>query len=78
MTKENTWELRENLGNIENLVKEFKEEYGKIKRIRKRRNNKEDRKGELPSSYMAKMLYRWNDKRFNKEYWGQLKRNWKK
>ena len=27
---------------------------------------------------MAKMLYGWDDKRFNKEYWGQLERNQKK
>jgi len=68
MAKEDTWELKENLENVENLVKEFEEEYSKIKRMRKRRNNKEDRKGELPGSYIAKILYRWNDKRFNKEY----------
>jgi len=24
------------------------------------------------------MLYGWNNKRFNKEYWGQLERNWNK
>jgi len=40
-----------------------------IERVRKRRNDKEDRKGELPGRYMAKILYKWNDKRFNKEYW---------
>ena len=28
--------------------------------------------------YMAKILYRWNDKRFDEEYQGRLKRNWKK
>jgi len=43
--------------------------------MRKKRNNKENRKRELPDSYMAKMLYKWNNKRFNKEYWGQLERN---
>jgi len=76
--EEDTWELKENLGNAENLVKEFKEEYGKIGRLRKRRNSKEDKKGELLDKYTAKMLYGWDDKRFNKEYWGQLERNWKK
>jgi len=64
MAKENTWEPRENLGNTEELIKEFEKEYSEIGRI----NNKEDRKGELLDRYMAKMLYRWNDKRFNEEY----------
>jgi len=43
---------------VENLVKEFEEEYGEIRRVRKKRNDKEDRKGELLGKYMAKMLYR--------------------
>jgi len=46
--EENTWEPRENLGNAEDLVKEFKEKYSKIGRAKKRRNRKEDKKGELP------------------------------
>ena len=66
MAEEDTWEPRENLGNAEDLVKEFEEEYGKIGRVRKRRN--EDRKEELSNRYMAKMLYGWDDKRFNEEY----------
>ena len=78
MVEEDTQEPRENLGNTKDLVKEFKEEYGKIGRVKKRRNNKEDRKGELLGRYMAKILYRWDDRRFNKEYWGRLERNWKK
>jgi len=78
MAEEDTWEPRENLGNMEDLVKEFKEEYGKIGRVRKRRNEKEDRREELLGRYMAKMLYGWDDKRFDKEYWGWLERNWNK
>jgi len=76
--EEDTWEPRENLGNVEDLVKEFEEEYNEIGRVRKRRNSKEDRKGELLGRYMAKILYGWDDKRFNEEYWGQLERNWEK
>jgi len=47
------WEPRENLGNVEDLVKEFKKEYDKIGRAKKRRNRKENRKGELPGRYMV-------------------------
>jgi len=70
MAEEDTWEPRENLGNAEDLIKEFKEEYSKIRRMRKRKNNKEDRKEELLGIYTAKILYGWDGKRFNEEYWG--------
>jgi len=63
---------------MEDLVKEFEEEYGEIGRVKKRRNRKEDRKEELPGRYTAKMLYEWDDKRFDEEYWGWLERNWNK
>jgi len=66
--EEDMWEPRENLGNAEDLVKEFEEEYSKTGRAKKRRNRKEDRKGELPGRYTVKVLYGWDDKRFNKEY----------
>ena len=32
---------------------------------------------ELLGRYTAKILYRWNNKRFDQEYWGQLERNWR-
>ena len=63
---------------MEDLVKEFEEEYSEIKRVRKKRNNKEDKKGELLGRYMTKMLYRQDDKRFDEEYWGWLEGNQKK
>ena len=67
MIEEDMWEPRENLGNIEDLVKEFEKEYGEIRRVKKR-NRKEDKKGELLGRYTAKMLYRWDDKRFDEKY----------
>ena len=36
------------------------------------------RRGELPGKFMAKMLYRWDDGRFEKEYLRKLERNWQK
>jgi len=67
--EENTWEPRENLGNIEDLVKKFEKEYGEIGKAKKRRDDKEDKKGELLGRYTAKILYGWDDKRFDEEYW---------
>ena len=36
----------------------------------------EFKRGELPGRYMAKLLYRWNDKKFDKEYLKKLEKNW--
>jgi len=33
---------------------------------------------ELPGKYMAKLLYGWNDQRFEEEYLNKLEENWKK
>jgi len=37
---------------------------------------KDFRRGELPGKFMAKMLYRWDDRKFEKEYLRKLERNW--
>ena len=36
---------------------------------------KDFRRGELPEKFMAKMLYRWDDKKFKEEYLRKLERN---
>ena len=71
-----TWEREENLKNAEELIKELEwreavvrrevEEEGEYKRM------------ELPGKYTAKLLYGWNDRRFEEEYLNKLKENWKK
>ena len=33
---------------------------------------------ELPGKYMAKVLYGWDDKKFEEEYLRKLEKNWKK
>ena len=35
------------------------------------------RRGELPGRFIAKKLFGWSDKQYDKEYWGRLERNWK-
>jgi len=62
------WELRENLENAQELVNQFKEDYSEEVRQIKKKNTKEDKEKELPGRYMAKLLYEWNDKRFDREY----------
>ena len=39
---------------------------------------KEFKREKLPKKYIAKILYRWDDKKFDKEYLKKLKRNWNK
>ena len=63
------------MGNTQNLVDGLEEEYREGVRQIKKRNIKEDCKGELPERYIAKILYRWDNKRFDREYWGKMKRN---
>jgi len=36
------------------------------------------RREELLEKYMARMLYRWNDRKFENEYLKKLERNWQK
>ena len=36
------------------------------------------RRMELPGKFTAKVLYRWDDQRFEKEYLNKLEKNWKK
>ena len=34
-------------------------------------------RGELPERFTAKKLFGWSDKKYDKEYWGRLERNWR-
>jgi len=38
----------------------------------------ENRRMELLGKYTAKLLYGWNDQRFEKEYLSKLEKNWRK
>ena len=39
---------------------------------------KDFRRGELPGKYIAKMLYGWDDRKFENGYLKKLERNWEK
>jgi len=81
--EENIWERVENLKNVMEKVKEFeKERFEEGIRMKKGKEMKlnpeaeEFRRGELPEKYTAKLLYRWDNKKFNEEYLKKLERNW--
>ena len=64
--------------NARESVEEFKERMNA--KVRRQENldvaeEKVFRRGELPEKYMARMLYRWNDDKFEKEYLKKLEKN---
>jgi len=78
MAEEDTWKKESNLGNAREAVEEYKKEY---ERMARRIREEEDRaysRSELPGRYTTKVLYRWDDGRFEKEYLEKLEKNWRK
>jgi len=86
MVEENIWEELENLKNVMKKVEvfekeKFNEEIWRI-RVKKGKEMKlnpeaeEFKREELPERYTAKLLYGWDDKKFDKEYLKKLKMNW--
>ena len=85
MVEENIWEGLENLKNAREKIEEFeKERFEKeIWRIRLKKEKwtklnpeaEEFKRGELPGRYTAKLLYGWDDKKFDEEYLKKLEKN---
>ena len=72
MIEENTWEKEKNLKNAKELIEKYEDIYKKsVRRV------KEDQRGELPGRYTAKLLYRWDNGKFEEEYLKKLERNWR-
>ena len=71
-----TWERRENLKNAEELIEEFEQREVVVRREVEKEG--EYKRMELPGKYMAKLLYGWDDRKFEKEYLSKLEKNWKK
>ena len=76
MAEGDTWKRKENLKNAEELIKEF--EQGEVVVRRQVEEKGEYRRMELPGKYTAKLLYGWDDRRFEEEYLDKLERNWKR
>ena len=81
IAEEDTWERRENLKNVEELIEEFKQggvEVRQQEKMKKKKEVDEYRRMELPGKYTAKLLYRWDGRKFEEEYLRKLEKNWKK
>jgi len=77
----NSWVKKEELENVKEVLVEFKERIEvevrrqeKIDRVEKR----DFRRGELPEKFMARILYGWDNGKFEKEYLKKLERNWRR
>jgi len=72
------WEREKNLKNIKKTVVEFKERIStEVKRqenlnLVKKRNF---RRKELSRKYIVKMLYQWNNRKFEEKYLEKLEKN---
>jgi len=71
-----TLERKENLKNAEELIEEF--EQGGVEVRRQKKEEDEYRRMELLGKYMAKLLYGWDDQKFEEKYLKKLEKNWKK
>jgi len=75
------WERKEDLGNMREMLEEFEgRTNAEVRRQEKldMEEEKDFRRGELPGKFTAKMLYGWDDGRFEEEYLRKLERNWQR
>ena len=81
MVEHNTWEKEEDLVNAREAVDEFE---GKISTEVRRQEGvgkwnprmKKEKWMELLGRYTAKLLYCWDDRKFEEEYLRKLEKNW--
>ena len=77
--KNNTWKKKKDLENTKEAVAEFKKRKNVEVRKQEKLNMVEERsfrQGKLLGKYTARMLYKWDDGKFEKEYLRKLERNW--
>ena len=80
MAEADTWEGKENLENAKEAIEEFEKEYRRdIEDVRRQeREEGTFRREELPERFEVRKLFGQLDKRYNKEYWEKLERNWRR
>jgi len=75
------WEKEEDLENTKEAIVEFEGRMNAKVRRQKKLDMAEERgfrRSELLGKYTARMLYRWDDGQFEKEYLRKLERNWER
>jgi len=72
MAEEDSWEKEINLKNAKEAVKKYEKEYR-----REGRRMKEEQR-EMLGRFTTKILYGWDNGKFDREYLKKLERNWRK
>jgi len=81
IVEHDTWERKEDLGNAREVLEEFEGRMNAEVRRQEKLDmveEKDFRRGELPGKFTARMLYGWDDRKFEEEYLRKLERNWQK
>ena len=88
MAENNIWEKEKDLENTRKLVEEFEGRLGtEVRRqerveerwkVQMKPEAKEFRRNELPGRYTTKILFEWDNKKFEDEYLKKLERCWKR
>ena len=79
MTEHDSWEKKKDLENTKKIVAEFEGRMNvEVKRqeMLELEEEKDFRRAELPGKYIAKLLYSWENRKFEKEYLKKLEKNW--
>ena len=80
IAESDTWKGKENLENAKKAIEEFEKEYRRdIEDIRRQEREEEIfRRRELLGRFTVRKLFEWSDKKYDKEYWIRLERNWRR
>ena len=79
--EQDTWEREKDLENTKEAVEEFERRISAEVRRQEKLDimeEKDFKKGELLGNYMAKILYKWDNRKFKEKYLRKLERNWQK
>ena len=78
MAEYDSWEKEEDLENVKEVVAEFERRMNAEVKRQEKLNMAEERdfrRGELLEKYTVKMLYRWDNGKFENEYLKKLEKN---
>jgi len=81
MVEGDTWERKEDLKNTREALEEFKRKMNAEVRRQEKINMVEEknfRREKLPGKFTARMLYGWDNRKFEEEYLKKLEKNWKR
>ena len=79
MAEHNTWERKKDLRNAREMLEKFERRMNTEVRRQEKIDTVEEedfRREKLPGKFTAKMLYEWDNGKFEEKYLRKLERNW--